>query len=126
MKALQVIDQAFRTTTEEQDDAILWLTRSMRGAGGDLMVLLKGHAVHYAVLTGRQPPLTLGNWQQQQPAELHRDISGLVESGVAVYAVEDDLIERGLAGLPLQGGVQAIPRTRIPALYEQADQVWHW
>src|SRR5690606_6725284 len=44
----QVSDQAFSTTTEEQVDAILWLTRSMRGAGADRMPLLSGNAVHYA------------------------------------------------------------------------------
>ena len=126
LKVLQVIEQAFRTTTEEQDDAILWLTRSMRAAGGDLMVLLRGHAVHYAVLTQRQPALSLGDWHQQQPAELHRDISGLVESGVPVYAVQEDLDERGLAGLPLQAGVKSLGRDAVPGLYEQADQVWHW
>ena len=57
MKVLQVIDQAYRTTTEEQDDTIVWLTRSMRGAGANLMVLLSGHGVHYAVLRERQPTL---------------------------------------------------------------------
>lgn len=126
MKVLQVIEQAFRTTTEEQDDAILWLTRSMRAAGGDLMVLLRGHAVHYAVLTQRQPALDLGSWRQQQPAELHRDIIGLVESGVPVFAVQEDLDERGLAGLQLQAGVQPVARNGVPDIYEQADQVWHW
>ena len=65
MKVLQVIDQAYRTTTEEQDDTILWLTQSMRGAGGDLMVLLSGHGVHYAISRERQPascPCSCAAW----------------------------------------------------------------
>jgi len=126
MKVLQVIDQAFRTTTEEQDDTILWLTQSMRGAGGDLMVLLSGHGVHYAVLSERQPALELGSWQQQQPSEIPRDIANLVNSGVPVFAVRDDLEERGLAHLPLQGKVELVSRDSLPDLYEQADQIWHW
>lgn len=126
MKVLQVIDQAFRTTTEEQDDTILWLTQSMRGAGGDLMVLLSGHGVHYAVARQRQPALAVAGWQQSQPAEVPRDIANLVESGVPVYAVQDDLEERGLTHLALQGGVQPISRRAIAELYEQADQIWQW
>jgi hypothetical protein len=70
MKALQVIDQAFRTTTEEQDDTILWLTQSMRGAGGHLTVLLSGHAVYYATQHQTQPALTIAGWAQTQPANL--------------------------------------------------------
>ena len=91
MKVLQVIDQAYRTTTEEQDDTILWLTQSMRGAGGDLMVLLSGHGVHYAISRERQPALTLGTWRQTQPAELPRDIGtsykniAQLTSGIAVF-----------------------------------------
>lgn len=126
MKVLQVIDQAYRTTTEEQDDTILWLTQSMRGAGGDLMVLLSGHGVHYAISRERQPALTLGTWRQTQPAELPRDIANLVESGVPVYAVQDDLEERGLGGLKLQNGVRPVARRAVAELYEEADQVWHW
>ena len=126
MKVLQVIDQAYRTTTEEQDDTIVWLTRSMRGAGANLMVLLSGHGVHYAVLRERQPTLTLGNWRQTQPAEIPRDITELVNSGVPVYAVQDDLEERGLGDLALQGGVRPIARRALPELYEEADHVWQW
>lgn len=126
MKVLQVIDQAYRTTSEEQDDTILWLTQSMRGAGGDLTVLLSGHGVYYAALRERQPTLALGGWQQTQPAELPRDIANLLDSGVPVYAVQDDLEERGLGGLTLQDGVQPIARRALAELYEAADQVWQW
>ena len=126
MKALQVIDQAFRTTTEEQDDTILWLTQSMQGAGGDVMVLLSGHGVQYAVLKQRQPALSISKWQQTQPADVPKDIKNMVDKKVPVFAVEEDLIERGLDQLPLTEGVVKIKRAELVELYELADQVWHW
>lgn len=126
MRVLQVIDQAFRTTTEEQDDAILWLTRSMRGAGADLMVLLSGHAVHYATLSQRQPPLQLGEWRQAQPADLTEDLGGLLKSGVPIYVVWEDLVERGLEGLTFHERIVSVTRAKLPELYERADQVWQW
>jgi hypothetical protein len=126
VKVLQVIDQAFRTTTEEQDDAIIWLTRSMRGAGADLMVLLGGHAAQYATLTRRQPALHLGGWRQTEPADLPGDLVGLLRSGVPVYVIAEDLAERGLDGSALIEGVVSISRDGVPSLYEQANQVWQW
>lgn len=126
MKVLQVIDQAFRTTVEEQDDTILWLTQSMRGAGGDLMLLLSGHGVYYTILSQRQPELRIAQWQQTQPAELTRDIINLLRNDVPVFVIQEDLAERGLAALPLIPGVRTVRRNKIPELYEQADQVWHW
>lgn len=126
MKVLQVIDQAFRTTTEEQDDTILWLTRSMRGAGADLQVLLSGHAAYYAVQSQRQPALAIGDWRQTQPAEITADIAGLVEKGVPIFAVREDIEERGLAGLPVQAGIEVVDRASVAGLYDSVDQVWHW
>lgn len=126
MHVLQVIDQAFRTTTEEQDDTILWLTGSMRGAGGELSVLLSGHGVHYALQQQRQPALQLGSWQQTEPADLSRDLNNLLESGVPVYVVSEDLQERGLDMQALQPGVQAINRAGLVDLYESVDQIWQW
>jgi sulfur relay (sulfurtransferase) DsrF/TusC family protein len=126
MKALQVITQAFRTTAEEQDDAIVWLTRSMRSAGAELMVLLSGHAVQYAALTQRQPAFGVGDWQQTQPADLTSDLTRLLESDVPIYAVQEDLHERGLADHRLLDGITAIPRGELPGLYQRVDQVWQW
>ncbi len=126
MSVLQVIDQAFRTTTEEQDDTILWLVQCMQSAGAKLTVLLSGHGVYYATLKKRQPSVSFGDWQQTQSAELPKDISNLISKGVPVYVVEEDLAERGLNSLPLTTGVITIPRNQLAALYEDAEKVWHW
>lgn len=126
MKVLQVIEQAFRTLVEEQDDTMLWLTGSMRGAGAEVSVLLAGNAACYAVQRRRQPALTLGDWQQREPADLTRDIGNLVQKGVPVYVLQEDLSERGLADVPVIPGVQVIVRFTLTSLYEQVDQVWHW
>jgi sulfur transfer complex TusBCD TusB component (DsrH family) len=126
MKLLQVIEQAFRTTVEEQDDTIIWLTRSMRSAGANLSLLLVGHGVYYAVQKGRQPALTLGAWWQTEPAELSSDLKSLLKSGVSVYAAKEDIYERGLSELPVIKGVKVIDRNAIVQLYDQVDQIWHW
>lgn len=126
MKILQIVEQAFRTIVEEQDDTILWLTQSMHGAGADLGVLLAGHASYYAVQQKRQPYLSIGGWYQSEPAEIHLDIERLLEKQVPVYVIREELDERGLAELPLHAGVVSITRDELPGLYEQADQVWQW
>lgn len=126
MSVLQVIDQAFRTTTEEQDDTILWLIQSMQSVGAQLTLLLSGHGVYYAVLKQRQPSISFGDWQQTQPAELPKDINNLIESGVPVYVVEEDLVARGLNNLTLSKGITVIARNKLPELYEKSEQIWHW
>lgn len=126
MSVLQVIDQGFRTTNEEQDDTILWLVQSMRSAGADVDVLLSGHGVHYSVLSKAQPALSFGQWQQSQPAELPKDINNLIASGVKVYVVKEDLAERGLSDLPQIEGTSLISRSNLAGLYQASEQVWHW
>jgi sulfur relay (sulfurtransferase) DsrF/TusC family protein len=126
MKVLQVIDQSFRTTVEEQDDTILWLTQSMHGAGGDLAVLLSGHGCYYAVQSRRQPALSLGDWQQTEPADITQDIARLTDKNVPVYVLREDLEDRGVSHLPVLPGIEVIARAGLPALYESVDQIWNW
>lgn len=126
MKALNIIESAYRATVEEQDDTIIWLTHAMRGAGADLTVVLRGNAVNYAVKAQDASGLTFGQWRQTQPPYLADDVAGLAAKGVDVYAVSEDLAERGIQNGELVESVKMITRERITELIESHDRVWHW
>lgn len=126
MKALQVIESAYRCTIEEQDDPAIWITHAMKGAGADLAVLLRGNAVNYAVKGQDASGLAFGALKQSQPPRLDRDIAGLTEKGVDVYIVEEDLAERGIVASALIAGVTAVSRKRLPTIFGAHDQIWHW
>lgn len=126
MKILQIVEQAYRTLVEEQDDTILWLTQSMAGAGANLEVLLSGSAVYYAVLKQRQPAIVIGSWVQQEPADIPGDLGRILAQDIPVYVLDEELAERGLHVGMLRQRVQMIDRKRLVVLYNQADQVWQW
>lgn len=126
MKALNVIDTAYRATLEEQDDPVVWLTHAMKGAGADLSVLLSGNAVNYAAKGQDASGLKFGERAQKQSAHLADDLVGLLGKGVDVYIVHEDLVDRGLGRGDLVDGLKSISRAGIPALMGDFDQVWHW
>jgi len=77
MKVLNIIESAYRATTEEQDDTIVWLSHTLKAAGADLGVLLRGNAVNYAVRGQDAAGLAFGAWRQTQPPRLANDIAAL-------------------------------------------------
>jgi len=126
MKTLQIVETAYRATVEEQDDTIVWLTHAMTGAGGQFGMLLTGNAVCYAVHGQQVPKLTIGEWQQSHAPDLGADVSALVAKGVSLYAVEEDLEERGLRDAKLSESVTVVPRDELPRLFEEYPRVWKW
>ncbi len=126
MKALNIIEAAYRATLEEQDDTIVWLSHAMKGAGADLDVLLRGNAVNYAVKVQDASGLRMGDWTQSQPPRLADDVGGLIGKGVAVYIVADDVAERGLSDGELIDGLMPVSRAEVAGLLGNYDQVWHW
>src|SRR6266571_1298034 len=108
MKALNIIESAYRATIEEQDDTIVWLTHAMKVAG--------------AALGQDAAGLAFGGWRQTQPPRLADDITALVAKGVAVYAVAEDLAERGLGPGDILNGVERVGRDGLPKLLAGYDQ----
>ena len=126
MKALNIIESAYRATVEEQDDTIVWLTHALNAAGADLAVLLRGNAVNYAARGQDAAGLAFGGWRQTQPPRIADDIASLVAKGVAVYVLSEDLAGRGLEAGDLVSGLERITREGLPDLFAVHDQVWHW
>ena len=126
MKVLQIVETAYRATLEEQDDPIIWISHAMKGAGGDLDVVLVGNAVNFAVASQDATGLSFGDWRQSQPPDLAGDIGGLISKGFKVFVVQDDLDKRGLRDTALVPGIETLFRGRLPALLSDYDQIWHW
>jgi sulfur transfer complex TusBCD TusB component (DsrH family) len=125
MRILNIVETAYRATLEEQDDTVLWLSRSLKHAGADLSVLLRGNAVNYAV---RQdcPELAIGRALIHHPARPNEDLARLQARGAKVYVVQEDLEERGITAARCVSDAFPVPRGEIADLMESHDQVWHW
>jgi hypothetical protein len=126
MKVLSVIESAYRATVEEQDDTIVWLTHAMKGAGAAVDVMLRGDAVNYAVRGQDASGLSFGAWRQTEPPRLDEQLASLMAKGVTVFALGDDLAERGLSPPDLLPGIEPLELPALAALLPRYDRVWHW
>lgn len=126
MRVLQIIEPAYRATSEEQDDTVLWFTRAIRSAGAAADVLLVGTAVCYAAPGQACPPLRIGAWEQRHPPAIEHELGQLIESGARVTALAEDLAERGIAHRALVPGIGVTTRAELPGLLGGYDRVWKW
>jgi sulfur relay (sulfurtransferase) DsrF/TusC family protein len=124
-KYLSIIDGAYRATIEEQDDTAVWFTHAMKNGGADVSILLRGDAVNYAVSNQDAKGLHFGARAVKGP-DLVRDVKAVVEKKIPLYAVADDLAERGIPASRLIPGVEQVQRSAIARLIETHDRVLSW
>jgi sulfur transfer complex TusBCD TusB component (DsrH family) len=125
MKILNIVESAYRGTLEEQDDTILWLSRSVRSAGADLTVLLRGNAVNYLVEQDC-PRLSIGDGGVSHPARPRKDLRALQDKGTQICALAEDVDRRGIARDECLPSVRFVSGDDVATLFENHQQVWHW
>ena len=126
MKALQILQSAYRCTVEEQDDPALWFVQVLKTAQGDVDIVLKNNAVNYAVVNQDASGLSFGNWKQSQPSQLNQDLQQAIAQGITIYAIAEDIAVRGISDEKLLPGIKKISRLEMSNLFNNYDQVWTW
>lgn len=126
MKALQILQSAYRCTVEEQDDPALWFVQVLKTNQGDVDIVLKNNAVNYAVVSQDASGLSFGNWKQSQPSQLNQDLQQAIDQGITIYAIAEDIKVRGISDEKLLPGIKKISRLEMSDLFNNYDQVWTW
>jgi hypothetical protein len=126
MKVLSILSCGYRATLEEQDDTVVWISQSLRRAGADLDLLLRGAAANYVVEGQRVEPLAIGGRVQRNAPDVHAQVRELAESGAGVFVLEEDLERYGLADRPRLRQAQVVGPGQLAGLVTGYDSVWHW
>ena len=110
----------------EDSDIGLFASAFASVAGQGMTLLLREEAVNYAVRGQDGTGIKIAGILVQPGFLIETDLKSLTQSNIPVYALQEDLEERGIKKGELVEGVGLMSRTEMGKFVDQFDTVWNW
>lgn len=110
----------------EDSDIGLFASAFSSVAGQSLTLLLREDAVNYAVRGQDGTGIKIAGAVVQPGFLIETDLKSVRQANIPVYAVREDLEERGVKKEDLIEGVQLLSGKELGKFVDQFDTVWNW
>jgi sulfur transfer complex TusBCD TusB component (DsrH family) len=110
----------------EDSDIGLFASAFAPATGNQMTILLSDDAVNYALRGQDGTGIKIAGGTVQPGFLIETDIQSVQDSKIPVYALREDLAERGIAEGELVKGVKLLGRNEFGKFVDQFDSVWNW
>jgi sulfur relay (sulfurtransferase) DsrF/TusC family protein len=110
----------------EDSDIGLFASAFAPAAGSQMTILLSEDAVNYGVRGQEGTGIKIAGAPVQPGFLIETDVQSVQQANIPVYAVREDLEERGLAQDDLVPGLKLLSRREYGKFVDQFDVVWNW
>ncbi len=110
----------------EDSDIGLFASAFAPVAGQQLGLVLREDAVNYALRGQDGTNIKIAGVPIQPGFLIETDLKSLQQTNIPVYAIREDLEERGIKPEEVIDGVKLMSRGELGKLVDQYDTVWNW
>ncbi len=110
----------------EDSDIGLFASAFAPVAGQQLGLVLREDAVNYALRGQDGTNIKIAGVPIQPGFLIETDLKSLQQTNIPVYAIREDLEERGIKPEEVIDGVKLMSRRELGKLVDQYDTVWNW
>lgn len=110
----------------EDSDIGLFASAFAPVANQNLTLLLREDAVNYAVRGQDGTGIKIAGTPVQPGFMIETDLKALQQTKIPVYAVREDLEERGIKQDDVIPGVQLLSKKELGKFIDRFDTVWNW
>src|SRR5918992_4997948 len=110
----------------EDSDIGLFASAFAPVAGARMTILLAEDAVNYGVRGQEGTGIKIAGAPVQPGFLIETDVQAVQQANIPVYAVREDLEDRGLQPTDLVPGLKLVSRREYGKFVDQFDVVWNW
>jgi len=110
----------------EDSDIGLFASAFASVAGQPLTLLLRDDAVNYAARGQEGSGIKIAGAVVQPGFLIETDLKSVQQANIPVYALREDLEERGIKTDEVIEGIQLLSRRELGRFVHQFDTVWNW